>query len=65
MAIPGAGRAATGPPVPPLDGPALAPRGLSRTLAFALTPVEPADPTQVLAAELAIAQAAYDPPPTG
>jgi D-alanyl-D-alanine carboxypeptidase len=43
----------------------LATRDLSRTLAFALTPVEPADPTQVLAAELAIAQAAYDPPPAG
>lgn len=37
-------------------------RDLARTLAFALTPVEPSDGNQVLAAELAIAQAAYDPP---
>ena len=37
-------------------------RDLARTVAFALTPVEPADGNQVLAAELAIAQAAYDPP---
>lgn len=43
----------------------LATRDLSRTLVFALTPVEPANGTQVLAAELAIAQAAYDPPPGG
>jgi D-alanyl-D-alanine carboxypeptidase len=40
-------------------------RDLSRTLVFALTPVEPADSTQVLTSELAIAQAAYDPPPVG
>jgi D-alanyl-D-alanine carboxypeptidase len=37
-------------------------RDLARTLSFALTPVEPSDGNQVLAAELAIAQAAYDPP---
>ena len=37
-------------------------RDLSRTLAFALTPVEPSDSSQVLTAELAIAQAAFDPP---
>lgn len=43
----------------------LATRDLSRTLVFALTPVEPADGTQVLATELTIAQAAYDPPPGG
>lgn len=38
-------------------------RDLSRTLVFALTPVEPASSTQVLTSELAIAQAAYDPTP--
>jgi D-alanyl-D-alanine carboxypeptidase len=43
----------------------LATRSLARTLVFAFTPVEPADSTQVLATELAIAQAAYDPPPGG
>lgn len=43
----------------------LATRDLSRTLVFALTPVEPADATQVLATELTIAQAAYDPRPGG
>jgi D-alanyl-D-alanine carboxypeptidase len=43
----------------------LATRDLSRTLVFAFTPVEPADGTQVLATELTIAQAAYDPPPGG
>jgi D-alanyl-D-alanine carboxypeptidase len=43
----------------------LATRDLARTLVFALTPVEPADGNQVLAAELAIGQAAYDPPPGG
>lgn len=37
-------------------------RDLSRTLVFGLTPVEPANANQVLASELAIAQAAYDPP---
>ncbi len=40
-------------------------RDLSRTLAFALTPVEPSDGNQVLATELTIAQAAYDPPSGG
>jgi D-alanyl-D-alanine carboxypeptidase len=40
-------------------------RDLSRTLVFALTPVEPANANQVLASELAIAQAAYDPPSGG
>jgi D-alanyl-D-alanine carboxypeptidase len=40
-------------------------RDLARTLAFGLTPVEPADGNQILAAELAIAQAAYDPPAGG
>lgn len=40
-------------------------RDLARTVAFAFTPVEPADGNQVLAAELAIAQAAYDPPAGG
>ena len=37
-------------------------RDLSRTLAFALTPVEPSSASQVLGTELAIAQAAFDPP---
>jgi D-alanyl-D-alanine carboxypeptidase len=41
-----------------------APRDLARTLAFAITPVGPASSSQVLAAELRIAQAAYDPSPT-
>lgn len=40
-------------------------RDLSRTLVFALTPVEPSDGNQVLATELTIAQAAYDPPSGG
>jgi D-alanyl-D-alanine carboxypeptidase len=40
-------------------------RDLARTLAFALTPVEPSNSNQVLAAELAIAMAAYDPPTAG
>ena len=40
---------------------ALATRDLSRTLVFGFTPVEPANGNQVLATELAIAQAAYDP----
>ncbi len=43
----------------------LADRNLSRTLVFALTPVEPASAAQVLATELAIGQAAYDPPSAG
>ena len=37
-------------------------RDLARTLAYAITPVGPASGSQVLAAELRIAQAAYDPP---
>jgi D-alanyl-D-alanine carboxypeptidase len=36
-------------------------RDLARTLVFAYTPTEPAASAQVLTAELAIAQAAYDP----
>jgi D-alanyl-D-alanine carboxypeptidase len=40
----------------------LATRDLARTLIVAFTPVEPADGNQVLATELAIGQAAYDPP---
>ena len=43
----------------------LATRDLTRTLVFALTPVEPANGNQVLATEITIAQAAYDPPPRG
>jgi D-alanyl-D-alanine carboxypeptidase len=43
----------------------LATRDLTRTLAFALTPVEPANGNQVLASELAIGQAAFDPPAGG
>ncbi|HEX4832320.1 MAG TPA: hypothetical protein VH478_14650 [Trebonia sp.] len=39
----------------------LATRDLSRTLAVALTPVEPSSSSQVLAAELALAEAAYAP----
>jgi D-alanyl-D-alanine carboxypeptidase len=38
-------------------------RDLARTLAYAITPVGPTSSSQVLAAELGIAQAAYDPPP--
>ncbi|MGH3121285.1 MAG: serine hydrolase domain-containing protein [Trebonia sp.] len=38
-------------------------RNLARALAYAITPVGPASGSQVLAAELRIAQAAYDPPP--
>jgi D-alanyl-D-alanine carboxypeptidase len=43
----------------------LATRDLTRTLAFALTPVEPANGNRVLASELAIGQAAFDPPAGG
>jgi D-alanyl-D-alanine carboxypeptidase len=43
----------------------LATRDLSRTLVFAFTPVEPADGNQVLATELTIAEAAFDPPAGG
>jgi D-alanyl-D-alanine carboxypeptidase len=39
-------------------------RDLARTLVYAITPVGPAPGSQVLAAELRIAQAAYDPSPT-
>lgn len=39
-------------------------RDLARTLVYAITPVGPASGSQVLAAELRIARAAYDPPPT-
>jgi D-alanyl-D-alanine carboxypeptidase len=39
-------------------------RDLARTLVYAITPVGPASGSQVLAAELRIAQAAYDPSPT-
>jgi hypothetical protein len=42
---------------------AFATRDLARTLVYAITPVGPASGSQVLAAELRIAQAAYDPPP--
>jgi D-alanyl-D-alanine carboxypeptidase len=38
-------------------------RDLARTLVYAITPVGPASGSQVLAAELRIAQAAYNPPP--
>jgi hypothetical protein len=38
----------------------LATRNLARVLVFAFTPTEPAN--QVMAAELRIAQAAFDPP---
>jgi D-alanyl-D-alanine carboxypeptidase len=37
-------------------------RDLARTLAYAITPVGPASGSQVLAVELGITQAAYDPP---
>jgi D-alanyl-D-alanine carboxypeptidase len=43
----------------------LATRDLARTLVVAFTPVEPADGNQVLATELAIGRAAYDPPVGG
>jgi D-alanyl-D-alanine carboxypeptidase len=43
----------------------LATRDLARTLVVAFTPVEPADGNQVLTTELAIGQAAYDPPAGG
>ena len=39
-------------------------RDLARTLVYAITPVGPASGSQVLAAELRIARAAYDPSPT-
>jgi D-alanyl-D-alanine carboxypeptidase len=38
-------------------------RDLSRVLVFAITPVGPVSGSQVLVAELSIADAAYDPPP--
>jgi D-alanyl-D-alanine carboxypeptidase len=38
-------------------------RDLSRVLVFAITPVGAASSSQVLGAELSIADAAYDPPP--
>jgi D-alanyl-D-alanine carboxypeptidase len=40
-------------------------RNLTRVLVFAFTPTEPAAANQVLAAELRISQAAYDPPTSG
>ena len=40
-------------------------RNLARALVFAFTPTEPAATNQVLAAELRISQAAYDPPAPG
>ena len=40
-------------------------RDLARTLAYAITPVGPASGSQVLAAELGIAEAAYNPPASG
>jgi D-alanyl-D-alanine carboxypeptidase len=39
-------------------------RDLTRTLVYAITPVGPASGSQVLAAELRITLAAYDPSPT-
>ena len=40
-------------------------RDLARTLAYAITPVGPASGSQILAAELGIAEAAYNPPASG